>query len=68
MTLDQHDDWLTRLLGATVWFVMSLALSVEVCALIGWGFGHAERGAWIGALLNGSFWIWVLWNSAAERK
>ncbi|GEK71109.1 MULTISPECIES: hypothetical protein [Paracoccus] len=68
MTLDHDHDWLARLLGALIWFVMSLALSVEVCALIGWAFGHAERGGAIGALLNCLFWLWVLWDGTQDRR
>ncbi|UFM67001.1 hypothetical protein LOS78_20985 (plasmid) [Paracoccus sp. MA] len=68
MTLGHDHDWPTRLFGALIWFAMTLALSVEVCALIGWAFGHAGRGAAIGGLLNGLFWLWVLWDSAENRR
>ncbi|MDQ7263083.1 hypothetical protein NM680_14910 [Paracoccus sp. PS-1] len=68
MTLDHDRDWLTRLLGGLIWFVMSLALGIEIGALVGWVFGQAERGACIGAVLHGLFWLWVLWDGASARK
>ena len=55
MTLEQDHNWLIRLFGVLIWFVMFLSLSVEIFALIGWTFGHAKCGAWIGVLLNGPF-------------
>lgn len=45
MTLDRDHDWQTRLLGALIWFVMSLALSIEICTLIGWADTEAIREA-----------------------
>ncbi|WP_423209710.1 hypothetical protein [Paracoccus yeei] len=68
MTLEHQHDWLIRLLGALIWFAMSLALSVEICALIGWAFGHAECGAWTGVLLSGLLWLWLLWDDTENRR
>ncbi len=68
MTLEHDHDWLLRLLGAAIWFTMAFALSIEICALIGWAFGHAGCGARIGVLLGGVFLLWVLWGDAAARR
>ncbi|MTH33979.1 hypothetical protein GL279_05130 [Paracoccus limosus] len=60
MTLSLDPDGLTRLLCGLIWFTMSLAFSVEVCALLGWLIGEAERGGYVGAVLNMIFWCWIL--------
>lgn len=58
MTLE-HD----RLLGILIplaWFLMSLAFGIEIGALIGWIFGDAWQGAFMGAVLSCLAWLRLL--------
>lgn len=61
MTLGLDRDGWTRLLCGIIWFVMSLAFAIEICALLGWMLGQAERGGWLGAILNCLAWCRLLW-------
>lgn len=60
MTLDHDNRWLMRLACALVWFVMSLALVLEVALLIGWLIGHVGLAFRIGVVAHLLGWLWVL--------
>lgn len=60
MTLLRPSDWLLRLACGVIWYVLSLALFVEIGALLGWAFGAAALGARLAVLPHGLLWLWAL--------
>lgn len=68
MTLHHGFDRLLRLLGITIWLLMLVALSAELGALFGWLLGAARRGAAIGVLLVGAYWLWFLYRTGGNPR
>lgn len=60
MTLLRPSEWLLRLACGVIWYALSLALCVEIGALIGWAFGAAALGAQVAVLPHGLAWLWLL--------
>ena len=60
MTLLRPSEWLLRLACGVIWYALSLALCVEIGALVGWIFGAAALGAKLAVLPHGLFWLWLL--------
>lgn len=68
MTLGLDNDGLERLLCGVIWFAITMTVFIEVFALLGWIFGEAERGGWIGATLNCLFWCRLLYRRGGNRQ
>lgn len=68
MTLGLDNDGWERLLCGLIWFAITLTVVVEVCTLLGWIFGEAERGGWVGAALNCLFWCRLLYRRDSNRS
>lgn len=60
MTLLRPSDWLLRLACGVIWYALSLALCVEIGALIGWALGGAGLGVRLAVMPHGLAWLWLL--------
>ncbi|ATQ58033.1 hypothetical protein [Paracoccus yeei] len=60
MTLDHDNRWLMRFCCGLIWFVMSLALVLEIALLIGWLVGHVGLAFRIGVVVHLIGWLWLL--------